>query len=133
MAAYLRTIDPMNALPLFFALLLGHCASAQQPTTAQQPPKPAEPCQLLVPTSIALNSETVPALQCDCRITRFKGTIYSRWGQEVFATEDPALFPAGLLRTEKLQPGTYMWVIEHTVIVGTDPVERKTTGYINVL
>jgi hypothetical protein len=51
----------------------------------------------------------------------------------VFATEDPALFPAGLLRTEKLQPGTYMWVIEHTVIVGTDPVERKTTGYINVL
>jgi hypothetical protein len=86
-----------------------------------------------VPTSIALNSEAVLPLQCDCRITTFKGKIYSRWGQEVFATEDPALFPAGLLRTEKLQPGTYMWVIEHTVIVGTDPVERKTTGYINVL
>jgi hypothetical protein len=123
----------MNALPLFFAMLLAHGASAQQPTTAQQPPKPAEPCQLLVPTSIALNSETVPALQCDCRITAFKGKVYSRWGQELFATEDPALFPAGLLRTEKLQPGSYMWVVEYTVIVGVDAVERKTTGYINVL
>ena len=32
-----------------------------------------------------------------------------------------------------LESGTYMWVIEYTVIVGADPVERKTTGYINVL
>jgi hypothetical protein len=75
----------------------------------------------------------VPPLQCDCRITAFKGKVYSRWGQELFTTEDPALFPAGLLRTEKLERGTYMWVVEYTVIVGTDPVERKTTGYINVL
>jgi hypothetical protein len=123
----------MNVLPLFFALCFAHGVSAQQPATAQQPPKPVEPCQLMVPTSIALNSETVPALVCDCRITRFKGTIYSRWGQELFATEDPGRFPIGLLETEKLQPGTYMWVIEHTVIMGADPVERKATGYINVL
>lgn len=123
----------MNALPFFFALLLAHGVSAQQPTTAQQPPKPAEPCPLLVPTSIALNSEAVPPLQCDCRITAFKGTMYSRWGQALFATEDPALFPAGLLRTEKLERGTYMWVIEYTAIVGAEPVERKATGYINVL
>jgi len=123
----------MNVLPLFFALCFAHGVSAQQPTTAQQAPKPVEPCPLMVPTSIALNSETVPALVCDCRITRFKGTIYSRWGQELFATEDPARFPAGLLRTEKLQSGTYMWVVEYTVIVGADPVERKATGYINVL
>ena len=118
---------------LLLPLLLALGTFAQQPAPAQQPPKPAEPCQLLVPTSIALNSETVPALQCDFRITRFKGTIYSRWGQELFATEDPARFPAGLLQTEKLQSGTFMWVVEHTVIVGVDAVERKTTGYINVL
>lgn len=123
----------MNVLPLFFALCFAHGVSAQQPASAQQPPKPVEPCQLLVPTSIALNSEVVPPLQCDCRITAFKAKIYSRWGQELFATEDPALFPAGLLKTEKLQSGTYMWVVEYTVIVGVDAVERKTTGYINVL
>lgn len=123
----------MNALPLFFALCFAHGVSAQQPTPAQQPPKPVEPCQLKVPTSVALNSEVVPPVQCDCRITKFKGKVFSRWGQEMFATEDPALFPAGLLKTEKLERGTYMWVVEYTAIVGADPVERKTTGYINVL
>jgi hypothetical protein len=114
-------------------MLLAHGASAQQTSPVQQPPKPVEPCQLLVPTSMALNSDVVPPLQCDCRITAFKAKVYSRWGQELFATEDPARFPAGLLQTEKLQSGTYMWVVEYTVIVGVDAVERKTTGYINVL
>jgi len=123
----------MNTLPLLFTLLFAHSATAQQPAPAQRSPKPVEPCQLVVPTSMALNSETVPALVCDCRITTFKGTMYSRWGQELFVTEDPARFPIGLLETEKLQPGTYMWVVKYTVIVGADPVERKATGYINVL
>lgn len=130
---YLRHMHFLRLPFLLIPLLIAFGVPAQQPQPAQQPPKPVEPCQLMVPTSIALNSETVPALVCDCRITRFKGAIYSRWGQELFATEDPARFPIGLLETEKLQPGTYMWVVEHTVIVGADPVERKTTGYINVL
>jgi hypothetical protein len=87
----------------------------------------------MVPTTIKLNSEVVPRMECGCRITAFSGKVYSRWGQELFATEDTALFPSGLLQTEQLQPGTYMWVVEYTVIVGADPVVRKTPGYINVL
>jgi hypothetical protein len=124
------TFLPMKHYLLYLALGFSLGASAQQPAP---PTKPAEPCPLMVPTSLSRNMESVPALQCDCRITAFKGKVYSRWGQELFATEDPARFPAGLLQTEKLESGTYMWVIEYTVIVGADPVERKTTGYINVL
>jgi hypothetical protein len=118
---------------LLLPVLLAHGTFAQQPAPAQQPPKPAEPCPLVVPASLSINMEFVPQVQCDCRITKFKAKVFSRWGQEVFATEDPARFPNGLLRTEKLQSGTYMWLVEYTAIVGVDVVERKATGYINVL
>ncbi len=123
----------MRAINILFAALLVQGVSAQQPVLAQQPPKPTEPCALTVPTSVTLNSEVAPRVVCDCRITAFSGKVYSRWGQELFATDDAALFPSGLLHTEQLQPGTYMWVVEYTVIVGADPMVRKTTGYINVL
>lgn len=123
----------MRAINILFAALLLQGVSAQQPVPGQPGPKPAEPCALSVPTSITLKSEEVPRVVCDCRITAFSGKVYSRWGQELFATDDAALFPSGLLHTEQLQPGTYMWVVEYTVIVGADPVVRKTTGYINVL
>lgn len=127
------TSQDMHAIKILFAALIAQGVSAQQPVPAQQPPKPEEPCALSVPTSIALNSEVVPRVECGCHITAFSGKVYSRWGQELFATDDAALFPVGLLRTEQLQPGTYMWVVEYTVNVGADPVVRKTTGYINVL
>ncbi|MCC7501309.1 MAG: gliding motility-associated C-terminal domain-containing protein [Flavobacteriales bacterium] len=123
----------MKAISFVLALLLAHFVMAQQPAPAPKPVAQPEPCQLLVPTSISINMESVPQVQCDCRITKFNAKIYSRWGQELFATADPALFPGGLLKTEKLQSGTYMWIVEYTAIVGADPVERKTTGYINVL
>ncbi|MBL7945350.1 MAG: gliding motility-associated C-terminal domain-containing protein [Flavobacteriales bacterium] len=123
----------MHVINVLFAAILAQVVSARQPVPAQQPQKPAEPCALSVPTSIALNIEEVPRVVCDCRITAFSGKVYSRWGQELFATDDAALFPSGLLRTEQLQPGTYMWVIEYTVVVGADAVDRKSTGYINVL
>jgi hypothetical protein len=123
----------MNALPLFFAMLFAHGASAQQPAPAQQPPKPVEPCQLVVPASLSVNMERVPVLQCDCRITKFKGKVYNRWGQELFATEDAARFPGELLLAEKLESGTYYWLAEYTAIHGLETLERKSTGYFNVL
>lgn len=122
-----------HVLRVVLPLLLAQGAFAQQPTSNQQPPKPAEPCPLVMPTSISINMEAVAQVQCDCRITKFKAKVFNRWGQEVFATEDPARFPAGLLETEKLQSGTYLWLVEYTAIVGAEPVERKSTGYINVL
>lgn len=123
----------MRTRTFLLAALLAHGLAAQQPATPAPPTKPAEPCTLKVPTSLSVNMGSTPVLECDCRITAFKGTIYSRWGQQVFATEDPAQFPAGLLAVEKLQPGSYMWVVEYTAIHVSEPVERKSTGYINVL
>lgn len=120
----------MLRYPFLLALSFSLGVRAQQPAPASTP---AEPCPLVVPTSLSVNMERIPPLQCDCRITKFKAKVYSRWGQELFTTEDIARFPVGLLQVEKLESGTYMWVIEYTVIIGVDAVERKTTGYINVL
>lgn len=123
----------MRAINILFAALLAQAVSAQQPAPAPQRPDPEEPCALTVPTTISLNSDEAPRVECGCRITAFSGKVHSRWGQELFATEDPALFPSGLLRVEQVQHGTYMWSVEYTVVVGADPVVKKTTGYINVL
>jgi hypothetical protein len=123
----------MRTRTFLLAALLAQGLAAQQPATPAPQTKPAEPCALKVPNTISLDEVLKPTMECDCRITAFKGTLYSRWGQQVFATEDPAQFPAGLLTVEKLQPGSYMWVVEYTAIHLPEPVERKSTGYINVL
>ncbi len=118
---------------LLFSALLAQGLSAQQPATPAPPTRPAEPCVLTMPPAISVNMESIPAMACDCRITAFKGTIYSRWGQEIFATEDPARFPGGLLDVKDLQPGSYFWSAEYTAIHVSEPVKRKATGFVNVL
>jgi hypothetical protein len=88
---------------------------------------------LEVPPALTRNSEAAPQVQCACRITTFQGKVYSRMGQEVFATKDVGEFPSGLLLLEQVASGTYLWVVEYTAIVGADPVPLKATGYLNVL
>lgn len=117
----------MRSRSLLFALLLTQAAWAQSATA------PAAPCPLEVPSVLTRTSETAPQVKCACRITSFQGKVYSRMGQEVFATTEVAQFPSGLLLLEQVASGTYLWVVEYTAIVGADPVPLKVTGYLNVL
>jgi len=123
----------MRTRTVLLAALVAQGLSAQQPAGPVPTTKPAESCTPTVPASLSVNMESIPALACDCRITVFKGTIYDRWGAQLFATEDPARFPSGLLTVKDLRSGTYLWVADHTAIHVAEPVVRKATGFVTVL
>ncbi len=114
-----------------FAPLLTFCMV--QGAFAQQPPKQADLCPLVVPTSLSYTEELPPQVTCNCRITAFKATVYNRMGMAMLNVDDPTRFTAAVLENKEVASGTYLWVVEYTVIVGTEAMERKATGYLNVL
>jgi len=122
-----------SSIPMmhFFAPLL--TLFMLQGASAQQPPKQADLCPLVVPTSLAYTDELPPQVTCNCRITAFKATVYNRMGMAMLNVDEPTRFTAAVLENKELASGTYLWVVEYTVIVGTEAVERKATGYLNVL
>ncbi len=120
-------MKPMRAIPFLFVLLLAQGAMAQQGAA------PVVTCPLVVPNTLTRSSEEAPQVKCECPITTFQGKVYSRMGQEVFRTDDVAQFPSGVLRSEQVAEGTYMWVVEYSAVVNAEAVPLKATGYINVL
>jgi hypothetical protein len=105
----------------FLFLTLG--AMAQEPA----------PCALVVPGSVTPNSEAVAQASCPCPITAFEGTVYSRWGSEVWSSSSLEGFPGGLLAVKDLQAGTYLWKVKYTTEVNGQTTARETSGYVNVL
>jgi gliding motility-associated-like protein len=63
-------------------------------------------------------------------VSRFRGTIFNRWGAELFRWTDPAKGWDGKYRGRLVPAGAYFYVIEYT---GTDGKTHKKSGDINVI
>jgi gliding motility-associated-like protein len=62
-------------------------------------------------------------------ITRFKGAIFNRWGNQLFAWTDPAVGWDGRRGGQLLPPGVYFYVIEFTDSLGN---ARKLSGPLHL-
>ncbi|MDR2120775.1 MAG: gliding motility-associated C-terminal domain-containing protein [Tannerella sp.] len=63
-------------------------------------------------------------------VSRFRCTIFNRWGAELFRWTDPSKGWDGKYRGKLVPAGAYFYVIEYT---GTDGKTHKKTGDINVI
>ncbi|MDR2042613.1 MAG: gliding motility-associated C-terminal domain-containing protein [Tannerella sp.] len=63
-------------------------------------------------------------------VVRFRGSIFNRWGAELFHWTDPAQGWDGKYRGKYVPAGAYFYVIEYT---GTDGKTRRKSGDVNVI
>lgn len=63
-------------------------------------------------------------------VSRFKASIFNRWGTELYRWTDPAGGWDGKYRGKLVPAGPYFYVIEYT---GTDGKTHKKSGDINVI
>ncbi|GAB5539643.1 MAG: T9SS C-terminal target domain-containing protein [Salibacteraceae bacterium] len=72
-------------------------------------------------------------LKSDCRFIDFKFTVYNRWGETVFYTEDPNESWDGKYLNTECQEGTYSWIATYTANREGEIIEEKETGTVLML
>ena len=83
----------------------------------------------------AFSPGTSPGVNDEFRVAykslvRFKGTIFNRWGVELFTWTDPSQGWDGKKGGKYVSPGVYFYIIEAE---GSDGVSYKRKGDINIL
>ncbi|WP_102408488.1 gliding motility-associated C-terminal domain-containing protein [Parabacteroides bouchesdurhonensis] len=83
----------------------------------------------------AFSPGTTPGINDEFRVVykslvRFSGTIFNRWGTQMFHWTDPAKGWDGKKGGKYVPPGVYFYVIEAT---GSDGKKYKKSGDINIL
>ncbi len=63
-------------------------------------------------------------------LTKFEMSIYNRWGQLIFETEDIAVGWNGNFKGEKVKMDTYVWKITYSDVNSTN---QKLIGHVNVI
>lgn len=96
--------------------------------------EPIECNEIFVPTAFsptgAQNSENkILCVYGNCFAT-FSFTIFNRWGEQVFKTQDPSICWNGVYKGELVNPGVYTFLLNATLIDGNNVLQ---SGNITVL
>jgi hypothetical protein len=57
---------------------------------------------------------------------------YDRWGEEMFASEDPTKSWDGTFKSEKCSTGVYIWILTFTTIWEGAVVDKQINGNVTI-
>ena len=96
-----------------------------------------EPCEcpIWLPTAFnpngdELNDTFIP--HTECIFKKYKFAVYDRWGEEMFASEDPAKSWDGTFKSEKCSTGVYIWILTFTTIWEGAVVDKQINGNVTI-
>ncbi len=94
-------------------------------------------CQFYVPNSFTPNNDQlndVFSVYFDCPVVHFELSIFNRWGELVFQTDDPNFVWDGQLNSgEDAQDGVYTWKMRYENKYTNLTREKEMHGHVNVL
>jgi gliding motility-associated-like protein len=97
-----------------------------------------EPCEcpIWLPTAFnpngdELNDAFVP--KTDCTFKKYKFAIFDRWGEELFASEDPTKSWDGSSKGEKCTAGAYTWILTFTAIREGELIDKQINGNVTLI
>jgi gliding motility-associated-like protein len=93
-------------------------------------------CQVKVPNAFTpdgngRNDHFKPAMEADCRFTEYRLTIFNRWGERVFDSNNPAIGWNGLYKSQKADVGGYAYILLYRTPANT--ITEKRTGMVMLL
>ena len=93
-------------------------------------------CNAVMPTAFTpngdgLNDSYHPIFDLGCNITDYSFSIYNRWGQRVFYTQDPAAKWDGQLFGTQAELGVYMYYVKY--IAGTESKQHLLKGDVTLV
>ncbi len=95
-----------------------------------------EPCPFYAPNVFSPNDDGVNDrwhVFLPCLWQQFRLEIYDRWGNLVFAADDPDTEWDGSFRDREPQPGVYVWILEWTGELFGEPKIYRAEGDVTVL
>lgn len=94
-------------------------------------------CQFFVPNSFTPNNDQLNdafRVYYDCPVIRFEFSIFNRWGELIFQTDDPGFVWTGELNSgEKAQDGVYTWKMRFENEYTNLTREKEMHGHLNLL
>jgi gliding motility-associated-like protein len=93
-------------------------------------------CQVKVPNAFTpdgngRNDHFKPAMEPDCRFIEYRLTIFNRWGERVFDSNNPAIGWNGLYKSQKADVGGYAYILLYKTPAGA--ATEKRTGMVMLL
>lgn len=94
------------------------------------------PCNLYMSNAFSPNGDLnndvfKPIFNCETIIDKYEFTIYNRWGQQVFATNDQSVGWDGIFQGEEQLASTYFYLVKYR-LAGRDR-ERELRGDITLI
>jgi len=72
-------------------------------------------------------------VRSDCKFIEYKFSVYNRWGELVFYSEDPNESWDGKFRNEKCPEGSFSWVVSYIANHEGELIEERETGTVLML
>ncbi|MEZ4985616.1 MAG: gliding motility-associated C-terminal domain-containing protein [Saprospiraceae bacterium] len=97
---------------------------------------PCEVCDVYMPNIFSPNADGINDRffpQSDCQIAAFEMSVFSRWGELLFVTNDPNSGWDGKKANEYLPAGTYVWSIRYQVVENGYPRQVQRAGDVVLL
>jgi len=73
---------------------------------------PAYVPNIFSPESLDLNAEFRPLINEEITVTEYDFSIYDRWGNKMFQTDDNSDFWDGVYKNKNVEPGVFVWKIQ---------------------
>lgn len=114
----------MKVVFVFFVHLIFTCFSFGQ-TKIEYPSKMKDSCDFFIPNFVSYNCHDMSKdylfrPECSCGFTEYQLTIYNRWGEVLFSTNDPQKF----WYTKEAENGVYIWMLKGKLDSGRE-IEMK--------
>ncbi|MFH0893422.1 MAG: gliding motility-associated C-terminal domain-containing protein [Bacteroidota bacterium] len=117
----------MKNLFLICFVLIAGSAFAQNNTNL-----PKDTCTFVLPNVITAGSYERIHFSTNCNCIEFKIEIYNRWGEKMYVQENLNNYELGW-NVDKVENGTYVWMIIAKFIGDSEVFEVKKTGTISVM
>lgn len=93
-------------------------------------------CNVFVPTGFTPDFDAVNDLMeigYQCAFQSFSLRIYNRWGQEVFATNNPDTPWDGFTKGKAAPEGVYVWVLQYEYLARGWSIPNTETGTVTII
>ena len=93
-------------------------------------------CALYIPNSFTPNSDNkneVFEMKSTCRFEAFEITIFNRWGERIFTSDDPHFHWSGTYRGSSIPSGSYVYELNYAYHIDNNLIKETSRGKIVLL
>ncbi len=94
-------------------------------------------CDMFFPTAVSPNNDDLneifrPTPNCN-KLRNYELTVYNRWGEQLFHSEDINKTWDLKVKNQLVQPGLYLWIVDFMGFENGLDTRKKQYGYVHVV